>query len=223
MCLDEDNAGGVKMQANQKAVIITSVVASIILAIILIGGFVSVSNNFGNKLDVLNQKLEGLNVDEQAIANAIVAGITLPEWEVPEFPEFPDTEKLDRVCELTEGCEYWEGDVSDLLALDNGDAEEDFFDAMVDLTGIDEDYLRVQARWNIEMKDYQVRAYSDNDEEDENWEIKTFIKVRYYDEDEADGFDHEDAEYEYLVVTSVLDEGEYDSMTVEEVNRRFEF
>jgi len=156
-----------------------------------------------------------------------------------EIPE-QDTAKINRVCELTEGCEYWEpgntegyGDLSYnevLLELNNG--ADDFFDSMVKLTGIDEDNLVIQSpieiynnrdRDNNRIYDSQIRVYSDKDAKDDNWEVKTFIKVKYYDSDEADIFTHEDAEYLYIVVTSVLDEGDYDSLIVEEVTRSFEF
>ena len=82
------------METDQKPVIWTIVIASIIL---LVGGMFAVGN-IGNKLsnglDVMNEKLSGLSIDEQVIANGIVAGIVMPT--MPEMPEY-DTEKIDDV------------------------------------------------------------------------------------------------------------------------------
>lgn len=165
---------------------------------------------------------------EVPTAEEIVASANLPTAEdIAALMPVVDNSLNERLCELTDGCEFWEPHRRQswgiLNALNNGDAEEDFFDAMVDLTGIDEDYLVVEPRHDVDMKDYQIRAYSDKDKEDGNWEIKTFIKVRYYDSDEANSFTHEDAEYAYIVVTSILDEGEYEDLAIEEVSRSFEF
>lgn len=74
------------MQADQKPVIWTVVIAAIVLALVLVGGFVSVGNKVDNQLSVMNTKLGGLDIDEQAIANAIVAGMP----EAPVYPEFPE-------------------------------------------------------------------------------------------------------------------------------------
>lgn len=206
------------MQANQTPVIWTVIIVGVIL---LVAGFFAYAQIPTNE-EIKNAATDAANT---AIVNAniptaeeIAGLVVLPEG---------DKAKIDKICELTDGCEFYEANrwqMRNLLrALDNGDAEDDFFDAMVDFTGIDEDYLVVQDRNDIELKDYQIRAYSEKDKDDGNWEIKSFIKVRYYDSDEANSFNHQDAEYAYLVVTSVLDEGDYDSLSIEEVSRSFEF
>ena len=160
-------------------------------------------------------------------AAEVAALIVVPQAPIAITPEVQEVSnsRVDRLCKLTEGCEFYEGNMSWLSALDNDDAEEDFFDDMVDFTGIDEDYLVVQSPHPpIDMKDWwQIRAYTEKDKDDDNWEIKTFIKVRYYDSDEASSFTDNDAEYAYLVVTSTLDEGDYDNLSFEEVARSFEF
>ena len=89
------------MQADQKPVIWTVIIASIIL---LIGGIFavgSIGNKLSNGLDVMNVKLSGLSIDEQAIANAIVAGITMPT--MPEFPEMPSSNRIDELWEAQYG------------------------------------------------------------------------------------------------------------------------
>ncbi len=205
------------MNENQKPVIWTVIIATLL---ILIGGIFavgSIGNTIGNGLDVMNEKLAGLSIDEQAIANGIVAGIvmpTIPEIVIPES----DTNRL---CELTPGCEYWEGVIGELDALDNPDAREDFFDELSDLLDIDEDDETLVLGGD-DMRDYQVRVYSDEDKDEENWEIQVFIRQAYDIVDEDVEVEDQDG-FIYLLITSVLDEGEYDELAIEEVNRRFEF
>ena len=218
------------MQANQTSVIWTVVISAILLGMLGMYGISqfpepaetqSVDVPTAAEIAALIE-VQLVDVPTAAEIAALVSVPTTPAGDTVVVPSL-DNEKLDRVCELTEGCEFYEGSSNKLRELDNGDAENDFFDAMVDLTGIDEDYLEVQSRDDIDLIDYQIRAYSEEDKDDDNWEIKTFIKVRYYDTDEANSFNHYDAEYAYIVVTSVLDEGDYDSLSIEEVNRNFEF
>ena len=141
--------------------------------------------------------------------------VEIPEIVIPEvvIPDV-DNEKLNKLCELTDGCEFYEGSLRWMNKLYNEDAEEDFLEWLEDYSDIDEEDLSVT--WDY--KDAQVRAYSEDDMDDENWELKAFVKFTYWDIDDED-----DKEKVYLVITSVLDEGEYDSLTVEEVTRRFEF
>ena len=199
------------MQANQSAVIWTVVIAALVL---LVAGFLAVGN---------------INKNQPEPADVPTAAEIASLISVPAAPEAPvvDTSVQDRICELTDGCEYWEANHPNywLNFLNNEpDAREDFVEAMEDFTGIDEDYLVVQANNAIDLKEYQIRTYEDENEGvDGSWEIKTFIKVKYYDSDEANGFNHRDAEHAYLVVTSTLDEGDYDGLAIEEVSRSFEF
>ncbi len=207
------------MQADQKPVIWTVVIASLVILVALFIAISSVNSN-------LDLNTQALNNIEFPTATAI-AGLIV----IPEMPSV-DNEKVDRVCELTAGCEYWEPEDDEYefnetlveifefiniseINYENKDYTEDFFESISDLTEIDEDYLFII---EAKVKDYQVRAYTDDDAEDGNWEIKAFMRVKYHDTD-----DEEDPEVIYVLVTSVLDEGEYDSMTVEEVDRKFEF
>ncbi len=167
-----------------------------------------------------------------AIAAAVLAGVDIPEV---------DTAKLDKVCELTDGCEFYEGSIRDLDALDNDEAADDFIDELSDLIGLDKDEFKLgddelynlaedmqdednsndllNTAGTVDYKDSQIRAYSKQDKKDGNWEIKTFLRVEYHDIDE----DVDDNEFVYVVVTSVLDEGDYDSLSIEQVSRNFEF
>jgi len=89
------------MQANQKPVIWTVVIAAVVLLVVALFMVGSINSN----LKLASEKLEGLDVDEAALGNAIVnavlAGITIPEWEVPEFPEYMLSE-ADYEIKLTE-------------------------------------------------------------------------------------------------------------------------
>ena len=216
------------MNENQTPVIWAVIIAAIvILAGLMVSGSV-INSNIGNKLDIMNTQLEGLDIDEQAIANGIVAGITLPEWEVPEI----DTEKLDKVCELTDGCEFYEiewtlaglvvnfidgGLAEDFVELDATEGS-DFDKEIEKLLDIDEDdFWIVSIEIRDEDEDVQVRTSNEDDKDDGNYEVKIFVRVTYKDIDE------DDHDYMYVVVTSTLDEGEYDEMTVVEESRNFEF
>lgn len=152
-------------------------------------------------------KTTNVVVDADEIADAVIAGIVVPEV---------DTTNIDRVCELTDGCEFYTiansqaSEVRDVVE----DKEDDFVDAFAELVGIDEDYLDIKA---ITLKDTQVRAYTEDDKDDKNYEVKLFYRVKYED------VDVDETNYAYIVVTSILDEGDYDSLTLEEVDRTFEF
>ncbi len=147
-----------------------------------------------------------------------------------------------RLCELTPGCEFYEPTDENhdgylktnhavLLKLKgNNEAAEDFVEELSDLIGLDDDEFNLSDKLAkyvsandlndedvVEYKEYQIRAYSESDADDDNWEIKIFARITYQDIDEND-HDHV-----YVVITSVLDEGDYDSLSIEEVDRRFEF
>ena len=63
------------MQANQTPVIWTTVIATIIL--LVLGAFAVSSVN--SNLRLATEKLEGIDIDEAALASAILAGIVIPE------------------------------------------------------------------------------------------------------------------------------------------------
>ncbi len=205
------------MQADQKPVIWTVVITALVLLIAGIIGGAAINTNLKLTADALGDM--SFDVDEQAIVNAIMAGIVMPEIVIP----VSDTNRL---CELTPGCEYWEGEKYLLRTLFGADAKEDLFDEVSELLNVDEDFetLRFGDIVFSDIKEYQIRVYSDDDKEDENWELKMFIRQSYeiVDVDDVDSEDWETG-FLYLLVTSVLDEGEYDELSIEEVSRRFEF
>lgn len=200
-------------QANQKGVIWTTIICSVVLLTALIWGLTSISVP------------EVVVPTEGAIISGVLAGIVVPA--VPIM----DTITTDRICELTDGCEYWEpkddhdgelkNDDAVLLELNKLRARQDFKNAFEDLIGLDlTDEFTFDDTLNSFYEDEtQIRAYSDNDADDDNWEVKTLLRVVYHDVDEDLG----DNEVVYVVVTSVLDEGEYDELSIEEVSRDFEF
>lgn len=136
------------------------------------------------------------------------------EVEVPTV----DTGLLDRICELTDGCEFWESTMPHywkMEVLEEG--EDDLEDALLDLIGLDNDDL--DGGFDYDIKDYQVRDYTSDDFEgaEGNWQVDIFMRVTYQDVDEADD------DHIYVLVTSVFDEGDYEDLTVKEVSRNFEF
>ena len=200
------------MQANQTAVILTMIACS---AILLAAGVYGIAQ-------IPSVPEIGVMPTAAEIAALVSAGIVIPEAAVT------DSAKVNRVCELTEGCEFYkidftitgevldfiDGGMAESLVL-NGNAQEDFEEALSDLLNIDEEYFNII---EVEIKDAQVRAYTENDKEDGNYEVKAFVRVGYKDID-----DLTETEVIYLLITSTLDEGVYDSLSVEEVSRNFEF
>ncbi len=187
-------------------------ITTLILAIMILGGGLfyvpgAVGKNVASQMPVINVPT----------AEAIAAAISIP---------VVDSEKVDRVCELTDGCEYWDSQAPDYwrdLVLDE---DEDIEDALLDLLNaeVDEDDLVDGNGYGkygvflVEDKDTQVRAYGeDYDGIEGDWETKIFARVTFQDIDE------DDDEHVYVVITSTFDEGEYDELTVEEVSRNFEF
>ena len=190
------------MNVSQKPVIWTVVVAS---AILLLSQFYFVS-----------QIPEPQTVPTPASA-AEIANAVAPLIIVPEVTN-PDTEKLDRLCELTDGCEAYEGDdewaneVREVVE----DEDKDFVRPFAKLVDIDKDYL---VFISISKQDVKVTAATKDDLDDENYKVELFYKIKYRDEDES----YSDRHTIYILVTSVLDEGDYDSLSIEEVDRTFEF
>lgn len=125
-------------------------------------------------------------------------------------------DKTDRLCELTDGCNFYEisDSEADVVRQIVEDEEKEFIEAFSDFVGIDEDYLEID---DVDEKDVKVIALTKQDKEDENFEVKLFYRVEYKDSDE------EDLSVIYIVVSSTLDEGEFDSLSLEEVSRTFEF
>lgn len=191
------------VQASQTSVIVTSVVIGLILIIGMIAGFSSVKSDLGNKLDVMNEHLKGLDIDEQAIANGIVAGITMPT-----MPEIPDLSKVD---------DLWEGVYSDKIKELEDDAkdvgedqffedneyfagnypdfgeDDEVFDLLVDEYEDDEDYEGVWAvKWIKKYEDkreIEVINLGLEDEDDRLVELSTVIRVKvFYDVDDGEEY-----------------------------------
>ena len=89
-----------------------------------------------------------------------------------------------------------------------------FSSILAKIVDIDKDYLVIE---DLALKDSQVRAYSKSDKEDKNYEVKLLYRVECYDSDNDD-----DNLVKYIVVTSVLDGGDYDNLSLELVDRNFE-
>lgn len=111
------------MNENQTPVIWTVIIAAFFIIVAVVVSGVSIGNKIGDGLDLMNAGLVGLDVDEQAIANAIIAGIvmpTMPEWTAPEMP---DTAKLN---------ELWDEAYGPQVETLEDDAEEEFGEQFLD-------------------------------------------------------------------------------------------
>ncbi len=130
------------------------------------------------------------------------------------------SDKVDKLCSLTDGCAFYTATGSDKTdALDVvviSTSNKYFKRAVANLVGIDKDYLNIQS---VKVKDTQVRAYTKNDKTEDNWEVQKFVKVKYFDEDRTNS----DVQTVYVLVTSTLDEGDFESLSLVEVDRTFEF
>ena len=191
------------MQANQTPVIWTTIISALV---ILIAGFF-MFGSINSNLDVAMANLP--------TTASIAALITIPTAAqiAAEIPT-ANVDTLNKLCDRTDGCDYYEGSISWLSNLDDDDAWDDFLDELEDIADIDNEDLG----YDYDMKDWQVRTYSKQDKKDGNWEVQVFVKITYWDVDDVD-----DREKIYLLITSVLDEGDYESMSVKEVSRNFEF
>lgn len=165
----------------------------------------------------LGEEYDGVTYDEvKDIVDTAIASI--PQ-DTAIAPEASESDKVDRLCELTDGCLNYL-----ISGTDKDDAvakvsvkvpsSKDFKRTFADLSGIDKDYLYIKS---VDLKDSNVFAVTKKDKEKENLNVQLFYKVVYKDEDEKD------TSTMYILVTSVLDEGDYDDLSIEEVERTFEF
>jgi hypothetical protein len=147
----------------------------------------------------------------------------------PQTPS-ADAAMIDKLCSLTDGCEFFEGREHKLNALNNNDAADDFIKQFSKLIGLEDDEYNIGGvlashatahelyfHNAVQYKDGQVRAYTEKAMDEGSWELKVFARVTYRDIDSSDD------EVVYVVITSVLDEGDYDSLSMVEVARNFEF
>jgi len=198
-----------------------SVIATVIICAVLLGGFVFLM------IPEVPEVPEAPVVPTAAQVAAEVAGLIV----IPSAPVV-DTGMVDRICELTDGCEFWDindddapgdlGQLNVLNELQSSNARKDFEEAFGDLIGLDfdDDEFDFKGPRSSFYEDHQIRA-SDADAEDDNWKAEVFMRVTWRDTDKH--YDGSESEVMYVLVTSVLDEGDYDSLSIEEVTRRFEF
>lgn len=140
-----------------------------------------------------------------------------------------NNDMMNKLCELTKGCEFWElknfNNLFNLYDLDVDEAEDDFRDALDDFYNIDDDYETLD--FDYDMKDYQIRV-SEGDslaeaKKDGNWVVQVFFRLDYTVTDNDVDEDDEKGGVDYFVLTSTLDEGEYDELSIKKVSRNFEF
>lgn len=191
---------------------------SLVLVVLIgVGGIMMYSTigNVSDKADATASKVDSIKVPTAAEIGAQIV--------IPQAPAAPvvDTGRLDKLCELTDGCEYFSICDTNTCLADNKLADKvtktgnDFKEGVSDVVSIPKKYLNIT---KIDIKDTQVRAYSKADKDNENYEVKLFVRVEYNDKDSST-----DTEVVYVLVTGTLDEGNYDGMSVSKVSRTFEF
>ncbi len=217
------------MQANQNNVIWAVVIAAVVLLVVSL----FIAGSINSNLKLVGEKLDGIDIDETALANAIVAGIVIPE--APSS----DTEKVDRICELTEGCDgQW--DLNNFMRglFENVVLEElterynkALFNEIKDLVDVEEreDIDTVSVKYQtlnrnpmtVNQEDYDS-LYDANDDTVVTGEF--VIEVEYFDDD-----DNEDRTRWFKVTATVSDvedgiaEGDVVINSVEKVSKHFEF
>lgn len=205
--------------------LVVLVVLSLIASFALNAGINSKLSNNEDKLAELEKSMaienNAVSAEEvQDIVDTAIASIKPTEVQSGEVVvDVPDSSKVDKLCELTDGCEYYtiKGTDKELavnLVKSNVPSGKDFIRAFSNLVSIDKKYLVVDS---VGLKDSKVIALTKSDKKDENFKVQLFYKIKYSDVDE------DDSETIYVVLTSVLDEGDYDSLSIEKVERTFEF
>jgi len=217
------------VEKENKGLLITLVVLVVLSLIASFALNVGVNSKVSDSNDKLAELEKSMAIENNAVSAEEVQGIvntaiaSIKPTEVSSEGEVivdvPDSSKVDKLCELTDGCEYYtiKGTDKELainLVKSNVPSGKDFIRAFSNLVSIDKKYLVVDS---VNLKDSKVIALTKSDKKDENFKVQLFYKIKYSDVDE------EDTETIYVVVTSLLDEGDYDSLSVEKVERTFEF
>ena len=190
-----------------------SIIATIIVCAVLIAGFVY--------LTMPETPVVNVPVVSVPTAAEIAALVKIPEIPAATTEaESIDTAKLDRLCELTNGCEVYEIHGGSAISARDEVTNEipdsrDFERAFSNLVEIDRDYLIFND--TLELRDYQVTATTQDDKDNDNYLVELFYKVKFKDSD------NDDWETAYVLVSATLDEGDYDGLSIEEVSRNFEF
>jgi hypothetical protein len=205
-------------------VIWTVCIASLVLLVAGIFGYASLQNS-------IPAPAAPVDVPTAAEIAALIVVPAAPAAVVTEVDS--NQAKLDKLCELTDGCEFYEpasGDVGSILSyLNEDEAVEDFVEKFANVIDLEDDEFEINGVMaedissygdmaaDVEYKDSQIRAYSSDDKDDGNWNVQVLLRVTYQDIDEAD------ESVAYVLVTSTLDENDYESLSVSKVSRSFEF
>ncbi len=135
------------MQANQSTVILSIVVAAVVLLVVGLFSVASVNSN----LKLVGEKLDGLDIDENALANAIADKVVLPEF--PDMPEY-DTEKVD---------ELWQGLFANCISDLEGKAN----------VNKNKLYVELWSEWKDDIMEY----VEDNLEDFDDFEVGSFDEI----------------------------------------------
>ncbi len=225
---DKHTEGGIifyKMQADQKPVIWTVVIATLVLLVAgLIGGSV-VNTNLKLTADALGDI--SVDVDEQAIVNAIMAGIVMPEWTAPEMPdtaklnELWDAEysyevsllkndsEIEAIKQFKEDNDEFSDDSADVVALIADDYEagyyffegDDIYDLVTEGVDCDGDCVVMYVKeYDADDRDIEVLNLGLDDEDDREVTLSTRIRVKVF----TDEDDDEEYFFERVDINSVV-------------------
>ncbi len=218
------------MQADQKPVIWTIVIASLLMVAAISIGSVAVGNIVGDGLDKMNTQLKGLDVDEQAIVNGVIGGIimpTMPEWTEPEMPNSDRINEL-WTAEYSDEVDALEGNATEVAITefmddndnfaDNGSGvwfffeDDEIYDLVTEGVDCDGDCVVEYVKEYEDDREVTVINLGLDDEDDREVTLYTRIRVKIYtDEDDLDEY-----EFERVDINSVVtsDDGDLEAEVI---------
>ncbi len=217
------------MQADQKPVIWTVVIATLVLLVAGIIGGAIVNSNLKLTEDALNDLDFDVDVDEQAIADAIMAGIVMPEWTVPEIPDTaklnelwddaygPKVDALKIAAELEFGLQFLDDNGRDsdtpvwFVKGDEFFEDDEVFDLVTDDVDCDGDCV---VKFVKEYDDMEIEVINLGleEEDDREVELSTVIRVKVFtDEDDVDEYFFEKV---YLDSAVTSDDGDLEAEVI---------
>lgn len=179
-------------------------------------------NKPNQDLTAIQSSVSGLSSQVSTLTSAVDGLKTAPtESQVTQVtPEVPSS-KVDKLCELTDGCDYYkitgidkDNAVNATRDYLNDNSYKKLISKLSPIVEIDKEYLEIDYST---IRDKKVIALTDDDKDDGNFVTYLILKVKYKDEDATDW------ETTYLKVTAELEDfTDVNSFTLETVDRTSE-
>ncbi len=168
------------MQANQKPVIWSVVVATVL--IFVLGMFATAGIN--SNLKLVGEKLDDFEIDEVALGNAIAAGIVIPEYDTSKIDELWDGVYYEQTKDLED--DSFVASVKQFLLKDN--PWNGIEDLLVDVESIDKFFNAIEDGTYCEEEPCDEVYFVEGDElfdflEDEYEDIKSVQFIKEYEKD----------------------------------------